>query len=112
MKSVLSVLMVLLLVLLPFSDFAVSKEYPDGWDSGNEAHPWGGDETPTGGDVGDVNNSSYRSATIGTTGWLTLDIFLVKLWIKTYPTIDSKSGTYSEQSTTTASSSNLKTIQR
>lgn len=114
MKSVLSILMALLLVLLPLSETAVSKQYPEGWDSGNEAHPWGGDESPTGGDEGSdsFSSGSYRSATISATGWLPLDMLLYKFLIKIYPQDETKSGAVTGQATSNNRSDNSKTVQR
>ncbi len=114
MKTVLSVLMALLLVLLPLSETAVSKQYPEGWDSGNEAHPWGGDETPAGGDDGSdsYDGGSYRNATIGSTGLLPLDMLLYKFLIKIYPQDEAKSGVVSGRTTTNNRSDISKTVQR
>lgn len=53
MRTMLSLVALLLLLLFSFGQQAQATEHPEGWTNPSGTHPWGGDETPN--DPGDNN---------------------------------------------------------
>lgn len=56
MRTFLSLVALMLLLLFAVSEQTQATEYPEGWASPAGAHPWGGDEAPI--DPGDDNYTS------------------------------------------------------
>ena len=56
MRTILSLVALLLLLLFTMGEQAQATEHPEGWTNPSGAHPWGGDEVPV--DPGDNNYTS------------------------------------------------------
>ncbi|MBD3404393.1 hypothetical protein GF420_15995 [candidate division GN15 bacterium] len=87
MKSLLTLLAVLLLALFVTADTPLAKDRPYGYPADNESHPWGGDENaddPEGDGVEDPRRAN--PATLGSTGFPMLDLVFHYIFVK--PTMD------------------------
>jgi len=77
MRTLVTYLAMLLLLLFAVGEQPVAKDTPEGWSDPSGAHPWGGDESPdvpgdnTDGDSPTVDGR--RANTISFTGYLYLD---------------------------------------
>lgn len=77
MRTLVTFVAMLLLLLFAVGEQPIAKETPDGWDNPTSTHPWGGDETPDepgDGSTGDRPTVSDRTAnTISMSGIWYLD---------------------------------------
>jgi hypothetical protein len=77
MRTILSLVLLLLLLLISGGQPVQATEYPEGWINPAGAHPWGGDESPV--DPGESNYTTIgtrSAATISLTTNPLLDIIL------------------------------------